>query len=268
VQYIQKVIISAVIVGIVSLSGFAFASSEKAKTVSKSDKNIGKKADKKTFDIIHSAIKNIIPAAKLKPKDVRYSVLPNIFEVTAGPYIYYVTGDGSYLIDGSLLDLNTRKNITAPRAIAASMNALKAIGEENMIVFSPKKGKVKHTITVFTDLDCGYCRLMHKQIEQYTGLGIKVRYLLFPQAHPDSAKYKKAVSVWCSKNRAEALTRAKENKPVKAKTCDHPIAEYVQIGRAIGVSGTPSIIIAKGQVLPGFVAASELFKILEKRMAK
>jgi len=257
VYYIEKLTkssISYVLVAFMMLPAVSFAADAK------------KGIDKKDVEKVQAAIRKIIPKSIISAKDIRQSPLPNFYEVTYFTYVYYISKDGRYLIDGNLLDLNTRKNLTTPRVLAARMNTLNSIGEEKMIIFSPPANKVKHTITVFTDIDCPYCRLMHNQIDQYMKLGIKVRYMLFPRAQANTPTYKKAIAVWCSKDRNAALTRAKAGKTLSPGKCDHPIAEHVQIGSAMGVTGTPSIISSSGQVIPGFVAAKELEAILNKKL--
>ena len=225
------------------------------------------KVDDATLKTLTAAFKKIIPGAKIDAKSVAPAPIPNMYEVTVGPYVYYISKDGKYLFEGSLYDVATKKNLTQPRLLKARMSALNAIGEKNMIVFSPKKDKIKHTITVFTDVDCPYCRLMHQQIGMYNKLGIKVRYMLFPRAPENTPTFNKAVSVWCSKDRNKAFTAAKSGKAIPKKSCVNPVKKSVQIGSAMGVTGTPSIISDDGHVIPGFVAPKELIKILDHASA-
>jgi thiol:disulfide interchange protein DsbC len=139
--------------------------------------------------------------------------------------------------------------------------AIEGVGEENMIVFSPQDPK--HTVTVFTDIDCGYCRKLHREIDSYENAGIKVRYLLFPRSGVDSPSYDKAVSVWCSEDRAKALTEAKQGKAVDKKECDNPVREDIELGHSLGVTGTPTIVLENGRVVPGYVPAASLKRMLD-----
>ena len=119
-------------------------------------------------------------------------------------------------------------------------------------------------VSVFTDIDCGYCRKLHSEMDQYLAQGITVRYLFFPRAGKGSDSYKKAISVWCATDRNKALTAAKKNEGLEAKSCDNPIDEHMQLGEDFGMSGTPMIVTGKGNVLPGYVPASQLVGILSK----
>jgi len=138
---------------------------------------------------------------------------------------------------------------------------LEKVGLENMIVFKPKIQK--HFIYVFTDIDCGYCRKLHSQVEDYLREGIEVRYLFFPRAGKDSDSYHKAVTVWCAKDRNAALTRAKNGESFTQKTCKNPVDEHMALAQAMGANGTPMIVTDKGVIIPGYVPAKELVKELD-----
>jgi thiol:disulfide interchange protein DsbC len=132
-----------------------------------------------------------------------------------------------------------------------------------MVIFAPAE-KTDHTVTVFTDIDCGYCRKLHNEITDYTQNGIKVRYLMFPRAGFNSESYHKAVSVWCAENRQEAMTRAKRGESVTPKKCPNPVQEQAELGQSLGVQGTPSIILENGQMIPGYVPAAQLAQMLDE----
>jgi thiol:disulfide interchange protein DsbC len=134
-----------------------------------------------------------------------------------------------------------------------------------MIVFKPKA--TQHVIYVFTDIDCGYCRKLHSEIDQYLKLGIEVRYLFFPRAGKDSDSYFKAVTVWCAKDRNAALTKAKSGENLARKQCDNPIDEHMALAEAMGANGTPMIVTEKGVIMPGYVPAEQLLKMLEEKPA-
>jgi thiol:disulfide interchange protein DsbC len=129
-----------------------------------------------------------------------------------------------------------------------------------MLIFSPDKPT--HTITVFTDIDCGYCRKLHHEMADYHAKGIRVRYLMFPRSGVNSPSYDKAVSVWCSEDRNDSLTKAKNGKDPAPRTCDNPVQNHMAMGRSIGVQGTPSIVFEDGRVIPGYVPAERLAAML------
>ena len=132
-----------------------------------------------------------------------------------------------------------------------------------MIIYEPKK--TEHTLTVFTDIDCGYCRKLHQQIAEYNALGIRIRYMAFPRAGIDSESYNKTVDVWCAKDRKQALTDAKNGKEVTSESCNSPIQAQYELGRRLGVTGTPALFLESGEMLPGYVPPKRLKEILDQQ---
>jgi len=212
---------------------------------------------------IRGSLQALLP--NLVPDDVRKTPVKDLYEVTVGTRVIYLTGDGRFLLQGSLIDLKTRTEITAQRLSALKLSALAKVGEDSMVIFGPKDAK--HTVTVFTDIDCGYCRKMHGDMAQYTDQGIRIRYLFYPRAGVGSDSYDKAVSVWCADDRNAAMDTAKAGRPVEKRSCDNPVAQHHALGQALGLQGTPSIILQDGQTLPGYVPADRLRELLDQRLA-
>ena len=141
-----------------------------------------------------------------------------IYEITRDAEISYVSSDGRYAILGDMIDLDSDDNISEARRRGVRARMLDSVPESEMLVFAPKE-PAKYTITVFTDIDCGYCRRLHSQIAEYNRLGIRVRYLFFPRSGPDTDSWHKAESVWCASNRNDALTRAKNGEAINSPKC-------------------------------------------------
>ncbi len=118
-------------------------------------------------------------------------------------------------------------------------------------------------MTVFTDITCPYCQRLHRDMDVLNGFGIKVRYLAYPRAGLASQAYNDMVSVWCADNPQKAMTDAKAGLPVTPKSCDNPVAEHFNMGRVMGISGTPTIILGSGDVVPGYAPPQELVRMLE-----
>ena len=138
-----------------------------------------------------------------------------------------------------------------------------------MLVYSPPKGvKTKHVVTVFTDIDCGYCRKLHAEMPDYNKQGIEIRYLFYPRAGVGSESYKKAVKVWCSDDKHKAMDVSKAGNRVEARIdCENPVDEHMTLGGLVGVSGTPALVLEDGKVVPGYVPADRLSKVLDARKA-
>jgi thiol:disulfide interchange protein DsbC len=202
-----------------------------------------------------------VPGAK--PEDVRVSPIPGLYEVALGTSIAYISADGKFLINGDLYEVQSRTNLTEARRTDTRLKALANVSEDDMIVFTPAV-PVKHTITVFTDVDCGYCRKLHSEITQLNQLGIRVRYMAFPRTGPGTESWAKAEAVWCAKDRKEAITRAKQGENVKTAKCGTtPVAREYAMGEDLGVNGTPAIITDKGEYLGGYLPPKKLLAYLE-----
>jgi thiol:disulfide interchange protein DsbC len=198
----------------------------------------------------------------IKVEDVRMSAVSGIYEVTRGAEISYVSADGKYAFVGDMIDIDGDANLSENRRRAIRARMIEAVPESEMLVFSPKDPK--YVVTVFTDIDCGYCRRLHSQIAEYNKLGIGVRYLFFPRTGPNTESWHKAESVWCSANRNEALTRAKNGEEIKAAKCPTDIVKRdFELGVKLDVDGTPAIFLASGEVLPGYAPPGKLLRYLK-----
>lgn len=186
-----------------------------------------------------------------------------LFEAVINGEIIYFTKDTRYVFQGDVIALETRQNITETKRIELRKQALDALDETDLIIYEPVK--TEHTITVFTDIDCGYCRKLHQEMADYNALGIRVRYMAFPRAGIDSESYDKAVDVWCAKDRKQAMTDAKNGKNVDSESCNTPIKAQYELGRRLGVNGTPALFLESGEMLPGYVPPSRLKKILDEQ---
>jgi len=197
-----------------------------------------------------------------KPDDFRQSPVPGLWELARGADIVYITTDAKFALAGDLYEIATDTNVSDRRRRDARLEMLNAVPESQMVVFSPKDPK--YTVTVFTDIDCGYCRKLHSEMAKYNELGIRVRYLFYPRTGPNTESWSKAVAVWCSPNRNDALTRAKRGEDIKMNKCGTtPVDHDYELGQEIGLRGTPAILLANGDLLPGYVPPATLAKRLQ-----
>ena len=209
---------------------------------------------------IKKVFSEILPGSKAD--SIQLSALGGLYEVVYGAQVLYMSGDGRYVIQGDLIDLKDRTNITEATRSVQRAKLVENIKDDTAIIFKPQK--VKHTITVFTDIDCGYCRKLHREMEQYLDKGIKVRYLAFPRSGVDTKSYFKAVTVWCSDDKKAAMTDAKAGVKQEKKSCDNPVKTHMKMAEQFGVSGTPTIVLNNGEVIPGYVPAERLSRMLEQ----
>lgn len=216
-------------------------------------------AEKAIAPEVLKAVENVVPG--VKPDRVNPAPIPGLYELVYGPHIVYVTPDGRYMVRGDVVDLAKRENLTETKRKQARLAAINALGDDSMIVFTPQK--TNHLVTVFTDIECGYCRRLHQQMAEYNRLGIAIRYLAFPRAGVPSDTYDQMVSVWCADDPQQAMTTAKAGKRVEPKQCTNPVRKHYELGQAVGVRGTPTMILDDGEVLPGYVPPAQLVQMLE-----
>ena len=197
--------------------------------------------------------------------DVKPSPVSGLYEVGYGGEVFYLTADGRYMLRGDLLDLASMRNLSEERRSTYRRGLLSEIDPKKTINFAPESGPVKHVVYVFTDIDCPYCRRMHKQIADYNRLGIEIRYLAYPRSGVNTPSYYKAIDVWCAKDRKAALTRAKLGETLPKRSCDNPVDEDMALANKFGVDGTPTLILDDGSVIPGYVEPDRLIAFLEQR---
>lgn len=182
-----------------------------------------------------------------------------LVQTSAGGVIY-VNEQADHFFAGDLIRIEASGFINATEESRSSdrKKLLDALDESEMLVYAPAPESIKATITVFTDIDCGYCRKLHREVPELNKLGIAVRYLAFPRAGVGSPSYDKIVSAWCADNPNLALTRAKAGEEIEQKTCSNPVAAQYSMGDQFGVNGTPAIIFEDGRLQPGYVPAAQM----------
>lgn len=193
------------------------------------------------------------------------SAMPGVFQVQLqGGRLLYASADGQFLLQGNLYQMQNGEvvNLTEKHASAEVAQLLAKVPVSEMVVFAPENPKTH--ITVFTDTDCGYCQKLHAEVPELNRLGVEVRYMAFPRQGIDSHGYNTLVSVWCSKDRQAAMDLAKSRKDVPVATCDNPVAKQYELGQLIGVNGTPAIVLADGQLIPGYQPAPQLAELALK----
>ncbi len=209
---------------------------------------------------IREALTRIAPTAQID--SIRPSALPGLFEVVAGGEVLYLSADGNYLLQGRLFDTRNRVDVTADTEKGLRAVALDKIGPEKRLSFEAKDPK--HRITIFTDVDCAYCRKLHQEVAEYNRAGISVDYLFFPRAGLNSASFDKAAFIWCSDDPKQTMNQSMTTAGIAhaPATCAHPINETLALAQRISKSGTPNIFAEDGSFLGGYQTAAELGKRL------
>lgn len=197
-----------------------------------------------------------IPTFELE--SIKPGPVPGLLEIRRGTLVAYLSDDGRYLFQGELIDLVSGTNMTDKAASATRADMLAAASADTMVVFGPEKPT--HTVAVFTDIDCGFCRKLHRQIGEYAAEGIEIRYLLYPRSGPGSESWSKAVDVMCAEDQNEAMTLAKSDQPVRSSNCAlaKTVSDSYSLGGEIGLRGTPAIVTDDGTLISGYLPPKEL----------
>lgn len=220
-------------------------------------------------DAIWPVADKIIKSLSSGRSDLNYSVqgkspIAGFYEVQVeGGPLLYVSADGEYFFDGSLFQVTAGRfvDVLDMRLIKARRELFVDRSTSDMIIFKPP-GETKAVMNVFTDVDCGYCRKLHAEMGGLNSYGIEVRYLAYPRSGIPSESYDKIATAWCAKNQKDTLTRIKNGEDVPTSVCaDNPVADHLALGRKIGVSGTPSIILMDGSMIPGYQSAADFAKL-------
>lgn len=209
-----------------------------------------------------------IPSFKIEL--VSKSPIDGVYEVLSSGQIYYISADAKYLMSGRLFSVeNGIKDLTEAAMAQIDMKMaplrrekLDMVAEEDMVIF--KAADEKYKITVFTDVDCAYCRKLHQDMPAYNAQGITVRYMGFPRAGLGSPSHQKLRSVWCAKDQLEAMNKAKLERTFGDDVCDDPIDNHLSLVREFGLTGTPAIILKSGRYLPGYADAEKLLQIIKE----
>ncbi|SMF35498.1 Thiol:disulfide interchange protein DsbC [Alteromonadaceae bacterium Bs31] len=243
----------------------ASGAAEKTATPAESAKAPAQKTSADELKAAEAAIiKNLTNIREgMQIRSVKESAIPGVYEVMImGQGIIYMDKNGEYFIDGKMLKLDGKRivNVTDDAMVDVRKDLMATIKKDDSIVFSPE-GETKAYISVFTDVDCGYCRKLHQEVPALNALGIEVRYLAYPRAGVNSNSYNKIASAWCADNPQDALSKLKGNPPsdIPMNVCEgNPVAAQFELGQQAGVSGTPAIVLENGQLVPGYMPADRL----------
>ena len=190
--------------------------------------------------------------------------LPSIYEVELNTgEILYSDISGDYLFAGDMYQTSSAGllNLSSSKKQERSLEKIAAIPDEELIIFTPDV--VKASITVFTDVDCTYCRKLHSELDDLMAKGIEVRYAAYPRGGSNAASFDKMISVWCSDDRKKSLTQAKNGQNLPAGDCDSPVLAHYALGNELGITGTPALIFPDGRVIPGYMDADRLAAMLQ-----
>ena len=215
-------------------------------------------------EVIRNSLEKILPAGS-EIESIQESSIKGLYAVYYGDLEpIYVSDDGNFFIYGDIykININSITNITDLEISERRSTILSNLESSELISFKSKNEQ--YAVTVFTDVDCGYCRKLHNQIGEYNKLGITINYAAFPRSGLGTISFTKMVSAWCSDNKKSSLTRLKNNNEINKNFCDNqPVSKHYAIGNKLGVTGTPAIFSSDGRLFPGYLSPEDLLKKLQ-----
>lgn len=180
-----------------------------------------------------------------------------LYEVRLDGEILYTDEKINYIFSGNIIDAKSMQNITEKR-----LRDLTAIKWENLPLDAAVKtvrGNGKRTLAVFSDPNCPYCKRFEKDLAKVDDVTIYT--FLYPILSQDS--HEKSKAVWCSADKSKAWSELMLNGTAPAAArCDTPIDKNVELGRKYRVTGTPTLIFANGERVPGAIPAEQIEKLL------
>ncbi len=216
-------------------------------------------AQQEQTEAITNSLKGIFQDIQID--GVKQTEIPGLYLVMIGSEVFYVTGDGKYLLRGDLIDLSNKTNLSEQQRSVARVAMIKKIPASDYIEFAPEK--TEHTLYVFTDITCGFCQKLQGDIAEINARGIAVRYMAFPRDGINTVTSKNMESIWCAKDRQNAFSAAIIGLGVDPVSCKNPVNDQFVLGQAMGVRGTPAIYTEDGRYLPGYMPPDELLKAVK-----
>ena len=200
--------------------------------------------------------------AEISPEEIFESQIPGWYTIRKGAIVAYISADGRYLLQGDMIDLESNANLTEESRNDARVKMMSDVPNEQLIVFT--QDKVESTVSIFTDIDCTFCRRLHAQLDEYMAQGIEIRYFLYPRNGPTSPSWAKAENVWCADDRHEALTLAKLDQEYPTRSCDASVvSSHYVIGQDVGLRGTPAIVLHDGSLFSGYLPPDQLKQAID-----
>ena len=205
-----------------------------------------------------AALKSKLEKLGVKDIEIQSSPIKGLRTVISDQGVFYAEEGGDYLLQGNIYKLSDKGISNVSNNVL--MDKLNALTSE-MIVYPAKNEK--HVVTVFMDITCHYCHLLHQQIKEYNDLGITVRYLAFPRGGVETKTASQMEAIFTAKDPAFALNEAENgNLPKELKT-PNIVKKHYNLGIQFGVNGTPTIVTSKGEIIGGYLKPRELLAELE-----
>ncbi|HYD58639.1 MAG TPA: DsbC family protein [Burkholderiales bacterium] len=201
---------------------------------------------------------------------VQPAPLPGLFEVrfrtAEGMQLIYVDASGSYVVQGKIYDIRTDRDLTGERLRKLNAIAFESLPLDQAVKI--RRGNGSRVMAMFSDPYCPACRQFERELQKVDNLTLYV--FMYPVIRPANKDHSKAV--WCSPDRAKAWLELAANPqpkvPNASPNCANPVEKTLDLGRALGVSSTPTIYLANGERFTGMLPAGDLSDLLNQAMTQ
>ena len=205
--------------------------------------------------------KNLAERLPNLPKidQVSKTAMPGLFEVrVGGTDIFYTDSRGNFFIQGNLIDTKAKRNLTEERVAKLTEIDFNTLPFKD--AFTIVRGNGKRKLAVFEDPNCGYCKRFETDLQNVNDVTIYM--FLYPILGPGSNERSK--NLWCAQDRAKAWSDwMVKNIDVPVATCDiAAVNRNVDFGKKHKITGTPTVIFADGNRVPGAIPAAQVEKFL------
>ncbi|MBD8899892.1 DsbC family protein [Rhodanobacter sp. DHG33] len=227
---------------------------------------LGSGVDASALQVVQQALDRLAQGVQVDV--VNRAPLPGFYQVIASGQLVYVSTDGKYLLNGDLVDLGAKRNLNDVAWATFRKTELAKLPATAHIEYAP--ANPKYRITVFTDVTCPYCRVLHEHMAELNKAGIAVDYVAWPrsgvedEAGRPTETYKAMVSAWCAADPKAALNGAFAGREPKSASCANPVRQEFELGVKLGVTGTPAIFTASGRMIGGYLTPPQLLQVLQK----
>lgn len=227
---------------------------------------LGNGVDAAALKLVQQSLAKLAPGVEVDV--VNRAPLPGFYQVIASGQLVYVSTDGKYLLNGDLVDLAAKKSLNDAAWATYRKAELAKVPASARIEFAPPNPKYR--VTVFTDVSCPYCKVLHEHIAEFNKEGIAVDYLAWPRQGVTDLRgqptpiYREMAAVWCAADRQAAFTAAKDGHAPKPASCSNPVRYEYELGLKLGVNGTPAIFTPSGRQVGGYLTPAQLLRELQK----
>jgi len=189
-----------------------------------------------------------------KIDEISKTPMPGLYEVRMGSDIMYSDAEGNFLIQGALIDVKQKRNLTEERIDKLSAVPFDQLPLKN--AFTQVRGNGKRKLVVFADPNCGYCKRFEKDLQKLDN--VTISHVLYPILGEDSKA--KSKNIWCAKDKAKVWNDWMLNGTTPpAASCDTAgIEANVEFGKKNRITGTPTLFFADGTRVVGAVPLAQI----------